>query len=424
MKYSYINKNGESIKVSKEHLDTAVTLKLELQKLHGARTPWLKLVKMMEQEGFNDSEHSENYRQLVKRYQASIDKLPSAKKHADMLSSERLRSIKAHIGELAEVRQDALNHTREFNRIKRDLSNQSLLAEEIALAVRSHDYDFNGIGKYVPAERTSNDVVVSTISDWHVGAVIDNQLNTYNYEIAKDMVDYLAAKIVKVAQDIKAKQIIVVSIGDLVEQITMRYAQAVGVEFVFSEQIVKAQELVLRYLLALRSYGFTGKITFTGIAGNHDRIESDKNKNVYGDTVASLINYFIQSMIETSSLDIEYIEPETIYRTSMKINGGNFKFVHGDLDSLKDESLIGKFSQMDGCTYNAVIGGHVHHKRIVEVGHGKYNITLPSLKGFDDYSDQIKAASEKAQGYFIVDKIGRIKTIDFIGLEPEDIAGE
>lgn len=424
MTYSYINNDGKSVELSKEHLDAAVLLKLELQKLHGARTPWNKFVKMMEQDGFDDAEASENYRQIVKRYQSKIGKLPSSKKHADLLSSERLRSIKFQIGELSEVRQDALNHTREFNRIKRELTNQSLLAEEISLAVRSHNYDFGDIGKYDSFVSNNGNVIISPISDWHVGAVVNNQLNTYDYDIAKEMVDYLAFNIAKQAINNKAREIIVVSLGDLVEQITMRYAQAIGVEFVFSEQIVKAQELVLRYLLALRKYGFTGKISFTGIAGNHDRIESDKNKNVYGDTVASLINYFIKSMIETSTLEVEYIEPDTIYRTSLKINGGNFKFVHGDLDNLKDESLIGKLSQLDDCTYTAVMGGHVHHKRVIEVGHGKYNITFPSLKGFDDYSDQIKSASEKAQGYIIVDKSGRISKIDFIGLELEDIRGE
>ena len=422
--FLYINKNGDEVEVTQDHLDRAVQLKIELQKLHGARTPWRKLVTMMKQDGFDGAEASENYRQLVKRHQSRLGKLPSVAKYAEFQSSKKLESIKQHLGELSTLKQDAQNYTREFNRIKRELQNQSLLAEEIGNAIAYHKFDFSDINVKNINEESEGNVLVSVLSDWHVGAIVDNNLNTYNYEVAKSMIDYLASSVVKEANRQKADKLYVVSVGDLVEQITMRYAQAVGVEFAFSEQIVRAQELVLRYLLALRANGYSGRLFFTGIAGNHDRIEADKNKNVYGDTVASIINYFIKSLIDSSEFPVEYIEPDSIYRTKITINGENYKFIHGDLDNLFDENLIGKFSQLDECNYRAVIGGHVHHKSIKEVGHGKYNIVMPSLKGFDDYSERLKKASLKSQGLLIIDKNGLVKDIKYIDLEPENIYEE
>lgn len=418
--YSYVNKEGISIEVSKEHLENAVELKLELQKAHGGRTPWRKLTTMMSTDGFEDAEHSENYRQLVKRYQRSISKLPEAPKHAEMITETKLQSLKNAIGELSETKQDVMNHTREFNRVKRELTNYSLLVEEISKAVSEAEFDFSNIGQLIPREETGK-VLVSVLSDLHIGAIVDTSKNSYDYGYAKDAIDHLAMKIANKAQSLDVNQLYVVSIGDLVEQITMRYAQAYNVEFTFAEQIVKAQELVLRYLLGIRSYGYTGELYFTGIGGNHDRIEADKNKNLYGDSVATIVNYFIKSQTEFNGLKVKYIEPNDSLRTYLEINGGNYKFVHGDMDNLDDKALLGKLSQYDGREYVAVIGGHVHHKRIFESGHNKYNITMPSLKGSDDYSDRLKLGATKAQGFIVVNDEGLIDEISFVELEPEQV---
>lgn len=418
--YSYVNKEGISVEVSKEHLDNAVELKLELQKAHGGRTPWRKLITMMATDGFDDAEHSENYRQLVKRYQRSISKLPEAQKYAEMVTETKLKSLKATIGELAETKQDVMNHTREFNRVKRELTNYSLLVEEISNAVAKSNMDFSGIGKYEPQQK-SDQILVSVLSDLHVGAIVDSAKNTYDYDYAKDAIDFLAMKIVEKAKTVQAKHLYIVSVGDLVEQITMRYAQAYNVEFTFSEQIVKAQELVLRYLLAIRAYGFEGELYFTGIGGNHDRIEADKNKNLYGDSVATIVNYFIQSQVEFNGLKATYLEPENSLRTYLDLNGGNYKFVHGDIDNLDDKSILGKLSIYDNREYVAVIGGHVHHKRVIEIGHNKYTITMPSLKGSDDYSDRLKLGATKSQGFIVVNDEGLIDEIGFVELEPEQV---
>lgn len=422
--YSYEDKDGVTIKVSQEHLEAATTLKLELQKLHGGRTPWRKLVTMMLEDGFEGAEHSENYRQMIKRYQKNTGTLPDATTYAERVSTSKLQSLKNAVGELAETRQDVMNHTREFNRIKRELANYSILAEEIAEAVANNKVDLSGIGAYIPKEEIGGKVVVSVLSDWHVGAVVDSALNTYNFDIAKDMINHLAYKVVEKAKAVKADTIYVVSIGDLVEQITMRYAQAFDVEFTFAEQVVKAQELVLTYLLQLRANGFDGKIFFTGIAGNHDRIESDKKKNLYGDSVATIVNYYIESQANINGLSVEYLEADTPLRTHLEINGENYKFVHGDYDNLKDESVLGKFAQYDGREYVAIIGGHVHHKRVVEVGLNKYNITMPSGKGSDDFSDSLKTGSAKSQGLLVINGEGLIDEICFVDLEPENVYRE
>ena len=62
----YTNKDGIFIEVSESHIDTAIEIKLQLQKASPSfRCSWAKHKKLMEKEEYYDSENSENYRQSV-----------------------------------------------------------------------------------------------------------------------------------------------------------------------------------------------------------------------------------------------------------------------------------------------------------------------------------------------------------------------
>ncbi|PWT37142.1 hypothetical protein DKZ22_13520, partial [Limosilactobacillus reuteri] len=74
--YSYVNKKGEHISVTHQHLNIASEIKEELQKTSPSRRcSWPKHKKMMEQEGFYDSDTNENYRGLIKRFQKDSGRL-------------------------------------------------------------------------------------------------------------------------------------------------------------------------------------------------------------------------------------------------------------------------------------------------------------------------------------------------------------
>jgi UDP-2,3-diacylglucosamine pyrophosphatase LpxH len=75
-----------------------------------------------------------------------------------------------------------------------------------------------------------------------------------------------------------------------------------------------------------------------------------------------------------------------------------FKFVHGELDSYKVETLVNPHSAMDNVAYDAVVMGHFHHFREIEVGIDKRIIMFGSLKGADEYSEKIRRLSVASQG--------------------------
>src|SRR5690606_33589814 len=138
---SYTNRDGAQVEVSTEHLETAVKIKKELQNsVPSRRCNWKTLVDMMAIEGFDDAENSENYRQMIKSYQKSIGELPDGKVYAEMVSESKLESIRQAVGEIAYEKRDNQLVLRELNKLKREIIDFSVTAEQIGLAFADYDW--------------------------------------------------------------------------------------------------------------------------------------------------------------------------------------------------------------------------------------------------------------------------------------------
>lgn len=403
---SYTNKDGEQITVSQEHLDTAIRIKKELQKASASRrASWNQLVKLMEIEGFYDSENSEAYRCMVKAYQKSVGELPELPKHVDMIAEGKLKSIKSLVGEIAYEKRENQHYLKEINKGKRELIDFALLVEEIGNAIREHDFSEFKIESQ-PILPSGEKKMIVGLSDLHVGALVDTEINKYNFNIAIERLSRYASRIITEARDNDITDLYIMNLGDTVEHASMRFSQGFNAEFVFSEQIVRASDLIIKFLMFLAKEGFN--ITYAGIAGNHDRI-TDKDKNIDGDHAVKPINEIIKVFINHAGIQNIKFEEAKDYGHNLQLNTRNFKFVHGDLDSLRDENLVAKHSSLDGTDYDMVVMGHYHHFREVEVGFDKRVVSFGSLKGADDYSEnKLRRLSVASQGIIIVDEYGEI----------------
>lgn len=404
---SYTNKSGERVTVSEEHLQTAVKIKKALQNASPSRKASLKqLVNMMESEGFYDADSNESYRCMLKNYQKNIGELPEVAKHADMVADSKLNSIKELVGDIAYEKRENQHYLSQINRGKRELMDFALLAEQISQAMKEHDWSEFNIDiedKFLFSPSKSKRMIVA-LTDLHIGALVDTDINTYNFEIAKDRLSRFANKVISKAKYNGVVNIDVVNCGDVVEHSNMRYGQAFHSEFTYSEQLVKASDVIIKFLVALAKEGF--HISYAGFAGNHDRV-NDKDKNIDGDHAVKPINHIVKTFVDNASIhNITYVQAKDYSHSLLNVNGANFKFVHGDLDSFKDENLVAKHSVMDGVDYDAVVMGHYHHFREIEVGMSKQIIMFGSLKGADEYSEKIRRLSMASQGMIIVDEDG------------------
>lgn len=402
---SYTNKQGELVTVSEEHLQTSVQIKKELQNASPSRrASWNQHKKMMEVEGFIDSDTNESYRCLIKDYQKSIGELPQVEKHADMVADSKLKSIKELVGEISYEKRENQGYLKQINKGKRELIDFALLVEEIANAIGEYDFSKVQLEPYPYLQSNGKKMIVG-LSDMHIGALVDTDINTYNYNVAIARLSAYASRIITEALNNGITDLYIVNLGDVVEHASMRFSQGFNAEYVFSEQIVRASDVIIKFLMYLAKEGFN--LTYAGIAGNHDRI-TDKDKNIDSDHAVRVINFAIRTFIENAGIKNIKFEDAKDYSHSIEINTRNFKFVHGDLDSLKDDNLVAKHASMDGVDYDMVVMGHYHHFREMEVGFDKRVVVFGSLKGADDYGERIRKISVASQGLIIVDENGDI----------------
>ena len=104
--------------------------------------------------------------------------------------------------------------------------------------------------------------------------------------------------------------------------------------------------------------------------------------------------------------NLDYIEPDSTYRTHLTINGVNIKLIHGDIDNIHDASIIAKIGQKDNRLYQVLMVGHEHHYEVKEQNGLFYMIG--SMKGADSYSDKLSLRSGRSQGFLWIAKDGKV----------------
>ena len=377
---SYTNKKGEKVHVDKEHLDNAVKIKIELQKASPSRRcNWSQLVRMMDESGFDNAENSENYRCLIKNYQKSIGELPTAQEHIDMLADNKVEAIKKMVGELAYEKRHAQNTFRELNKVKRDVIDKTLFAEEVRKGLSKIDLskiNFN----LKPLKETHNKGIVK-MTDWHIGLKND----VYNYEIAKRRVKDYATNIVHYCKLFNISEVSVLGIGDLVEGAYMRRSQAFDLEFTYSEQVVKATEIVSMFLLYLSKK--LNVVYLGSVLGNHSRMY-DKGATISGDSAENIIDASVKSFIKLSNKKRLIVDDKknSNYDISFTLNNVSFKAVHGDLLSKNSKEKVLEFISTDNQFYDCLLYGHFHHMNYKGENNSRMSIGSGSLCGTTNYS--------------------------------------
>jgi predicted phosphodiesterase len=412
--YTYTNRKGELIEVSEQHLRTAVDLKVLLQKdSNSYRCSWAKHRKMMIKEGFDDSDVNESYRQLIIRYQRSIGELPSSDTFADKVVTSKLESYKELVGESIFHKREAQKYLRQINKGKREIVDGTLFIEEMRQAVHNVlsnvKWDEVLNHTFEPIFKHSKSRMILCLTDWHIGAMVDVEDNKYNYEIAKRRIEQTVQEAIRMAKERRVYRVDVVYMGDILEHAYMREAQAYDAEFPVTTQMTLGGRLIVQALYQLSRNFFT---TYRGFAGNHDRMNKDKNANISGDTGMVVVNEIVKVFVETANIEnLMYVDTHAYNAKLVNVNGRNFKFVHGDLEKKDDKKKIADHGSRDKIHYDAIVYGHFHHYMVLEVGLDRFEIRVGSTKGSDDYSEKLGVGSAPSQAVIFVDSDGLIEPV-------------
>lgn len=198
-------------------------------------------------------------------------------------------------------------------------------------------------------EVDTNEIDNLVISDLHAGAYIDGLIKTKDYS-PTILIDYLEQTVLKVNKN-NAKEVNVFCLGDLIESFTgLNHKNSwKGLQKgLIGAEVIKFTSKVLHEKL-LSKINNLNKLYI--VAGNHDRLTSDKDEDVDGGA-ADLIAFALELM----GYNIEF--NSTVITT--KIDNINYILLHG-------HKGISKKATKDICWdygrqgyFNVVLEGHLH----------------------------------------------------------------
>ena len=313
---------------------------------------------------------------------------------ADTLSALDAKKI-----ELQMERQKFYDQRNAFNRLIRERSRQEELNEILVEAVRSGNLPQLHYERFDIAP-SDNDLLVS-LNDIHYGANVSNFWNTYNSDVCREMMCRYLDRIISIGETHRSENCVVWANGD---EISGNIHQSIAVtnkENVI-EQIKGVSELIAEFLAELSRH--FSNVTFVSVAGNHSRIEPNKDRALISERLDDLVEWYLGARLQNFE-NITIGGGEKIDRTIylVDVRGQTYCGVHGDFDG--SASKVQALQAMAGKPIYAVLSGHLHHNKIDEV-QGVKTIMAGSFLGMDDYCVQKRIVGRAEQMVCVCDENG------------------
>lgn len=320
---------------------------------------------------------------------------------ADSISGTTLLSeLDEKMIELRKERQKFYDQRNAFNKAVRDRSRQEELNEILIEAIYngelpSLDYEPHAI------VHSNNDLLVS-LNDIHYGANIQNAWNVYNSDICKSMMQRYLDMIISIGRMHDSENCIVWMNGDAISG-NIHYSIAVTNKENVIEQIMGVSELVSQFLSELSRHFNT--VTFVTVAGNHSRINPNKDSTLNAERLDDLIEWYIKARLQ--NFDNIIVSDDKIDETmyAIDIRGKTYCGVHGDYDG--SAAKVQALQTMIGRPVYAVLSGHLHHNKVDSV-QGIKTVMAGSFLGIDDYCIQKRIFGKPEQMVCVCDDTGII----------------
>lgn len=318
---------------------------------------------------------------------------------ASVLATDMLSEFDRKKIELQIERQKFFDQRNAFNKLVRERSRQEELNEILFQAVRSGnlprlDYEYHEI---VPSD---NDLLVS-LNDIHYGATVDNYWNTYNSDICRAMMRRYLDRIIQIAHTHGSENCIVWANGDEISGNIHKSIAVTNKENVI-EQVKGVSELIAEFIAELSRHFAT--VTFVSVAGNHSRIDPNKDNALVSERLDDLIEWYLSARLQNFDNVIigggDKVD-ETMYL--IDVRGKTYCGVHGDFDG--SASKVQALQTMARKPLYAVLSGHLHHCRMDDV-QGVKTIMAGSFLGMDDYCVQKRIYGRPEQMVCVCDESG------------------
>lgn len=299
----------------------------------------------------------------------------------DSASNEpQKEALDMQLFEIKKERQKLSDYRTALNKVVRERSRQEELNEIIVNAVNNGDLPSLNYAPHQPIF-SGNDLLVS-LNDIHYGATVNNAWNTYNSEICKQMMCRYLDKIIEIGNVHNSENCIVWMNGDAISG-NIHHSIAVSNKENVIEQVMGVSELVSEFLAELS--GHFNCVTFVSVAGNHSRINPNKDNALATERLDDLIEWYVKARLQNfDNINFSYNKIDTTMYT-IDIRGKKYCGIHGDYDGSNNK--IQALQTLVGEPIYAVLAGHLHHCKVDTVQGIKY-VMAGSFLGMDDFCVQ------------------------------------
>lgn len=295
--------------------------------------------------------------------------------------------------EPADYQNDLMELKRELERAKiqfRDERNawqkQNYIDARVESKLDLLEEKLSEIGKvefsnYENVDINSDNDLICCLSDLHIGQTFNSCFGEYSSSIAKKRLDDYLLEIIKIGRRHGSENIYLNLLGDQISGNIHLSIQVSNRENVI-EQVKLSAELITNFAVELSKY--FKRVFIIGVAGNHSRLISNKEKDIKDERLDSLITWIIEQM--TKHIDNIVV----LYRnidsgiSDLSVRGKTYIGVHGDNDAM-NSNAVGKLCMMLGFFPYAIIGGHKHTPAYQEFNGVKYIQSGSLASSGDDY---------------------------------------
>ena len=236
---------------------------------------------------------------------------------------------------------------------------------------------------YVPSETEA----CLILSDFHYGIKIDNQVNHYNIDIAKDRVTQLVDKTIEFCCLHRVKTLNIEILGDMCNG-HINVGNRVEQEEDAISQIINVSELLTKAIRILANSIKEAKVFC--VFGNHSRLISDKKQAITPESVERLIFEYLKLRLP----DIEVVTSKTDDYLVTNVANRKIVLCHGNNDS--PTACVKNFVNILDFKPDEIHMGHFHTFGITNDNDCEI-VVNGSLVSTDDYALSIRRATKASQ---------------------------
>lgn len=354
-----------------------------------------------ETEYFCESSYRKKYKNYIDAKTMFVKQEATSDGTADELAA-KLREIEKAKIKLRDERTDYQKSLREDARRE---SFVELVERAFASQVSPFDYKSTAI-------IDSNEDMVVCLSDLHAGIEVNNWWNTYDTSILKTRLHKYLDEIREIQTLHQCKVCNVVLGGDQVSGFIHNNLRLQNNENVI-EQLKVAVTYIGEFIYALQ--GLFENINVYSVAGNHSRLNPNKDDNLKGEELDEMIPFCLKlQFANNKNINICDTRMDNTI-SSFKTRGGKlFYIVHGDRDT--PSTVVKNLTLMSGTKPDGIIMGHRHHNSL-DSEHNVKVIQCGCVVGTDDYCVDKRITGRPEQCVFITSEHRTIKCLYDIGLD-------